>query len=190
MPRPSMQGPRQRRRARRAKLATAFRNASSSAPSSASRTVSNVKVENVVYAPMSAGADHGAGGIAEAVVEPESGEQPEDEATGGVHGERPPGKCAAGVVLNPPVEQVPGGCADGRSHEEHDPCCCRHDGVLRPTYLTTSTSSSDDESFGDELVELGRNSAMAAGRSMMTMAMGRSSDSDRMRVVWMWLDAP
>ena len=119
-----------------------------------------------------------------------AGEQPEDEAAGDVDDEGAPRERAAGVVLHSAVEQVAGGGADGGGDEERDPGGRAHVPLFRPTYLTTSTSSRTTSPSVMSSSRSGRNAAMASGLSTMTMAIGRSSDSDRMRVVWMWLEAP
>src|SRR2546427_449414 len=60
----------------------------------------------------------------------------------------------------------------------------------RPTYFMTSTSSRITRPSVMSSSRSGRKLWIASSVSTMITAIGRSSDSDRMRVVWMWLEAP
>lgn len=137
-----------------------------------------------------AGADDRLPRRVEPVVQRETGEHAEHEAAARVHREGAPRERAGRVVLDPAVERVARRGTDAGCDQERDPRAAAHSSMPLPAYLTTRTSSTVTRPSVMSSSSCGRNAAIASGRSTMTMAMGRSSDSERIRVVWMWLDAP
>src|SRR5438105_14178766 len=140
-----------------------------------------------------AGAENDAGRVGEGVVQRETGEESQQERAADVDKEGPPGERALGAVLYRSVDEVSQRCAHSTGRDECDPSERAHGRVSdaeRPTYLTTSTSSTMTSPSLMSSSSSARNAVMRSSVSTMTIAMGRSSESDKMRVVWMWLEAP
>src|SRR5581483_3882491 len=125
----------------------------------------------------------------QAVVEGQAGDEAEEQRPGEVDDQRAPGEDAPAAVGDGPVEFVAGDGPGGPGHHERRPGGRAHR-PARPTYFTTSTSSRITSPSVIRSSRSPRNARTRSSVSTMTTATGRSSDSDRSRVVWMWLEAP
>src|SRR5437870_7333733 len=134
-------------------------------------------------------AHDGLGSRREGAVQGEPGEHAGQEGAAGVDDERPPREGALDPLPDGAVKHVAERGPDGGRTGEGEPRKGTHL-PGRPTYFMTSTSSRITRPSVMSSSRSGRKLWIASSVSTMITAIGRSSDSDRMRVVWMWLEAP